>query len=106
MKWAFAIGAFRVGRRIRNAIVACRRRNAAIDATERASSGREAVSTERDLRSVLVVTRDGVWRCPRRHRHRERCGRRSKSRQDYAGIKSVSRPSAVAKHVGATPINR
>jgi hypothetical protein len=43
LKWAFAIGAFRVAVVVnRGAIVACRRAQAATDATGRASSGCEA----------------------------------------------------------------
>jgi hypothetical protein len=64
------------------------------------------ISTERDLRSVLVVTRDGVWCCQRGIRHRCRCGQRSKSRQNYGDIKSVHQPLGFAKPVGAGLINR
>jgi hypothetical protein len=43
MKWALAIGACRVAVAVnQGAIVACRRAQAATDATERASSGCEA----------------------------------------------------------------
>ena len=64
------------------------------------------ISTERDLRSVLVVTRDGVWCCPRGNRHRRRCGQRSKSRRNYADIKSVHQPLAFTKPIGVRLINR
>jgi hypothetical protein len=44
MKWALAIGAFRVAVVVnQGAFVACRRAQAATDATERASSGCEAL---------------------------------------------------------------
>ena len=107
MKLALAIGAFGVAVVVnQGAIVACRRAQAATDAPSAPAAAVRRICTERDLRSLLVVTRDGVWWCPSGNRHRRRCGQRSKSRRNYADIKSVHQPLAFTKPIGVRLINR